>query len=161
MMFCPPLSQALPILENMGFVVLSDAGLRAMLFYLVTYYLMNLGAFLVVVLLPHLALLAGLLFLGQFVAAYLTRTAGKYAYAGLQMGLVLPLLVVLALWSRYRRRRAHAMASISARPDLQIARLRDVALQPLSGERALYDPRYRTHGGGPRACLHDAGSVSK
>jgi NADH-quinone oxidoreductase subunit N len=32
----------------MGFVVLSDEGLRAMLFYLVTYYLMNLGAFLVV-----------------------------------------------------------------------------------------------------------------
>ncbi len=32
----------------MGFVVLNDAGLRAMLFYLVTYYLMNLGAFLVV-----------------------------------------------------------------------------------------------------------------
>jgi hypothetical protein len=39
-------------------------------------------------------LLAGLLFLGQFVADYLTRTAGKYAYAGLQMGLVLPLVVV-------------------------------------------------------------------
>jgi NADH-quinone oxidoreductase subunit N len=32
----------------MGFVVLSDEGLRAMLFYLVVYYLMNLGAFLVV-----------------------------------------------------------------------------------------------------------------
>jgi NADH-quinone oxidoreductase subunit N len=32
----------------MGFVVLNDTGLRAMLFYLVTYYLMNLGAFLVV-----------------------------------------------------------------------------------------------------------------
>jgi len=31
----------------MGFVVLNDEGLRAMLFYLVTYYLMNLGAFLV------------------------------------------------------------------------------------------------------------------
>jgi uncharacterized membrane protein YccC len=53
-----------------------------------------LGTFLVVGLLPHLALLAGVLFLGQFVAAYLTRTAGKYAYAGLQMGLVLPMLVV-------------------------------------------------------------------
>ena len=39
-------------------------------------------------------LLVALLFLGQFVAAYLTRTAGKYAYAGLQMGLVLPMLVV-------------------------------------------------------------------
>jgi NADH-quinone oxidoreductase subunit N len=32
----------------MGFVVLNDEGLRAMLFYLVTYYLMNLGAFLVI-----------------------------------------------------------------------------------------------------------------
>jgi NADH-quinone oxidoreductase subunit N len=32
----------------MGFVVLSDDGLRAMLFYLTIYYLMNLGAFLVV-----------------------------------------------------------------------------------------------------------------
>ncbi len=32
----------------MGFVVLSDEGLRAMLFYLIVYYLMNLGAFLVV-----------------------------------------------------------------------------------------------------------------
>jgi uncharacterized membrane protein YccC len=50
--------------------------------------------FLVVGLLPHFLLLAGLLFLGQFVAAYLTRTAGKYAYAGVQMGLVLPMLVV-------------------------------------------------------------------
>ena len=29
----------------MGFVVLSDEGLRAMLFYVATYYLMNLGAF--------------------------------------------------------------------------------------------------------------------
>lgn len=32
----------------MGFVVLSNEGLRAMLFYLIAYYLMNLGAFLVV-----------------------------------------------------------------------------------------------------------------
>jgi uncharacterized membrane protein YccC len=53
-----------------------------------------LGTFLVVGLLPHLPLLAGLLFLGQFVAAYLTGTAGKYSYAGLQMGLVLPMVVV-------------------------------------------------------------------
>jgi uncharacterized membrane protein YccC len=53
-----------------------------------------LGTFLLVSLLPHFALLAGLLFLGQFVAAYLTNTTGKYAYAGLQMGLVLPMLVV-------------------------------------------------------------------
>ena len=34
----------------MGFVVLTDEGLRAMLFYLIAYYLMNLGAFLVVML---------------------------------------------------------------------------------------------------------------
>ena len=56
----------------------------------------SLGIFLVVGLLPHFLLLAGLLFLGQFVATYLTQTAGKYAYAGLQMGLVLPLVVVAA-----------------------------------------------------------------
>jgi uncharacterized membrane protein YccC len=54
----------------------------------------GLGIFVVVGLLPHLALLAGLLFLGEFVAAYLTAAAGKYAYAGLQMGLVLPMVVV-------------------------------------------------------------------
>ena len=53
-----------------------------------------LATFLVVGLLPHLPLLAGLLFLGQFVAAYLTQTAGENAYAGVQMGLVLPMLVV-------------------------------------------------------------------
>ena len=52
------------------------------------------ATFLVVGLLPHLPLLAGMLFVGQFVAAYLTLTMGKYAYAGLQMGLVLPMLVV-------------------------------------------------------------------
>lgn len=55
----------------------------------------SLVTFLVVGLLPYFALLAGLLFLGQFVAAYLTRTMGKYSYAGLQMGLVLPLVVVV------------------------------------------------------------------
>src|SRR5215471_1999249 len=37
----------------MGFVVLSDEGLRAMLFYLVVYYLMNLGAFLVVMIVAN------------------------------------------------------------------------------------------------------------
>jgi hypothetical protein len=50
--------------------------------------------FVLVGLLPHFLLLAGLLFLGQFMAAYLTRTSGKYAYAGVQMGLVLPMLVI-------------------------------------------------------------------
>jgi uncharacterized membrane protein YccC len=54
-----------------------------------------LGTFLTVVLTPHFLLLAALLFLGQFLAAYLTRTAGKYSYAGVQMGLVLPMLVVV------------------------------------------------------------------
>jgi hypothetical protein len=53
-----------------------------------------LGTFLLVGLLPRFALLAALLFLGQFVAAYVTQTAGEYSYAGLQMGLVLPLVVV-------------------------------------------------------------------
>src|SRR4029450_3707922 len=37
----------------MGLVVLSDEGLRAVLFYLVTYYLMNLGAFLTVMLVAN------------------------------------------------------------------------------------------------------------
>jgi uncharacterized membrane protein YccC len=50
--------------------------------------------FLVVGLLPSLPLLAVLLFLSQFLAAYLTLTGGKYAYAGVQMGLVVPMLVV-------------------------------------------------------------------
>ncbi len=53
-----------------------------------------LGTFVVVGLLPHFPLLVGLLFVGLFVAAYLTRTAGKYRYAGVQMGLVLPMLAV-------------------------------------------------------------------
>jgi uncharacterized membrane protein YccC len=54
----------------------------------------SLGIFLIVGLLPYFPLLAGLLFLGQLMATYLTRTSGKYSYAGLQMGLVLPLIVV-------------------------------------------------------------------
>ncbi|HVN87758.1 MAG TPA: NADH-quinone oxidoreductase subunit N [Candidatus Binatia bacterium] len=37
----------------MGFVVLSNDGLRAMLFYLVAYYLMNIGAFLVVMIVAN------------------------------------------------------------------------------------------------------------
>lgn len=53
-----------------------------------------LGTFVLVGLVPHFVLLAGLLFVGQFAAAYLTQTGGKYAYAGLQMGLVLPMLAV-------------------------------------------------------------------
>jgi hypothetical protein len=50
--------------------------------------------FTLVGLLPHLPLLAALLFLGIFTAAYITATAGEKAYAGIQMGLVLPMLVV-------------------------------------------------------------------
>jgi len=37
----------------MGFVVLSNDGLRAMLFYMVVYYLMNIGAFLVVMIVAN------------------------------------------------------------------------------------------------------------
>jgi len=37
----------------MGFVVLSNDGLRAMMFYLIAYYLMNLGAFLVVMIVAN------------------------------------------------------------------------------------------------------------
>jgi hypothetical protein len=53
-----------------------------------------LATFLLVSLLPYFPLFAAFLFFGQFVAAYLTRVAGPYAYAGVQMGLVLPLIVV-------------------------------------------------------------------
>jgi uncharacterized membrane protein YccC len=50
--------------------------------------------FVLVGIVPNLPLLALLLFLGQFLAAYLTITGGDYSYAGLQMGLVLPMLIV-------------------------------------------------------------------
>jgi uncharacterized membrane protein YccC len=46
---------------------------------------------------PHFVLLAVSLFLGIFVSAYLTRVGATYSYAGLQMGLVLPLLLVVPL----------------------------------------------------------------
>jgi uncharacterized membrane protein YgaE (UPF0421/DUF939 family) len=54
----------------------------------------SLCTFLIVGLLPYFPLFVVLLFFGQFVATYLTQTTGKYAYAGLQMGLVLPMVVV-------------------------------------------------------------------
>ena len=54
----------------------------------------SLATFLLVGLLPYFPLLAGLLFVGQLVATYLTLTTGKYGYAGLQMGLVLPMVIV-------------------------------------------------------------------
>jgi uncharacterized membrane protein YccC len=56
-----------------------------------------LGSFLLVVQLPHFLLLEALLFLGMFLAAYLTRASQTYSYAGLQMGLVLPLVFVVPL----------------------------------------------------------------
>jgi uncharacterized membrane protein YccC len=45
-------------------------------------------------LLPYFPLFAALIFFAQFVATYLTLTAGDYAYAGQQMGLVVPMITV-------------------------------------------------------------------
>jgi uncharacterized membrane protein YccC len=56
-----------------------------------------LGSVLLLVQSPHFLLLAALLFLGMFLAAYWTRTSPTYSYAGLQMGLVLPLALVMPL----------------------------------------------------------------
>ncbi len=44
---------------------------------------------------PHFALLVVLLFLGSYLASYLARTGGDWAYAGVQMGLVLPMILVV------------------------------------------------------------------
>lgn len=44
---------------------------------------------------PHFPVLWTLLVLGTLLAAYLTRVGGAQAYAGVQMGLVLPLLIVV------------------------------------------------------------------
>jgi hypothetical protein len=57
--------------------------------------LWSIATFLLIGLLPYFPLLVVLVFLGLFVATYLTLTTGKYAYAGLQMGLVLPMVVVV------------------------------------------------------------------
>jgi hypothetical protein len=54
----------------------------------------SIATFVLVGLMPSLLLLCAMLFLGQFLAAYLTRTGGKYSYAGMQMGLVLPMVIV-------------------------------------------------------------------
>ncbi len=54
----------------------------------------SLGTFVVVGLLPYFLLFAGMLFLGQYLATYLTQRGGTNSYAGLQMGLVLPLIMV-------------------------------------------------------------------
>jgi uncharacterized membrane protein YccC len=53
------------------------------------------ASFLLLNYLPHFLLLLALLFLGMFVAAYITRVAGEHSYAGLQMGLVLPMILVV------------------------------------------------------------------
>jgi uncharacterized membrane protein len=54
-----------------------------------------LAGFVLLALSPHFAILVGLLCLGMFVAAYVTRASVPYGYVGLQMGLVLPLLLVV------------------------------------------------------------------
>lgn len=56
--------------------------------------LWGLITFSIVGFLPYLPLLGILLFLGLFIATYISRTAGAYAYAGVQMGLVLPMVIV-------------------------------------------------------------------
>lgn len=52
-------------------------------------------ALVLLVRIPHLSLLAALLFLGMFLGGYLARAGGERAYAGLQMGLVLPMVLVV------------------------------------------------------------------
>jgi uncharacterized membrane protein YccC len=56
-----------------------------------------LGSFLLLAQLPHFLLLEAFLFLGMFLAACMTRMSQRYSYAGLQMGLVLPMVLVLPL----------------------------------------------------------------
>jgi uncharacterized membrane protein YccC len=56
-----------------------------------------LGSVVLLVQSPHFLLLEALLFLGMFLAAYLTRASQTYSYVGLQMGLVLPLALVMPL----------------------------------------------------------------
>jgi hypothetical protein len=45
--------------------------------------------------LPHFPILVGSLFLGIFVAVWVTRVGANLSYAGVQMGLVLPMLLVV------------------------------------------------------------------
>jgi hypothetical protein len=52
-------------------------------------------SFLILVRMPHLPLLAALLFLGSYLASYWARTGGDWAYGGVQMGLVLPMILVV------------------------------------------------------------------
>ncbi|MFO0896639.1 MAG: FUSC family protein [Pirellulales bacterium] len=50
--------------------------------------------FVVLALAPHFLLLVLLVFLGMYLAAGLAHAGGKYAYAGVQMGLVMPMVAV-------------------------------------------------------------------
>lgn len=52
-------------------------------------------AFVVLSYLPHLSLLAAFLFLGNYVAAYYAKVQTTQGYLGVQMGLVIPLLLVV------------------------------------------------------------------
>ncbi len=54
-----------------------------------------LGSLLLLVQMPHFALFVALLFLGSYLATYLARVGGSWAYAGVQMGLVLPMIMVV------------------------------------------------------------------
>jgi len=58
--------------------------------------LWGLATFILIGLLPYFSLLVLLVFFGVFVATYFTITGGPYGYAGLQMGLVVPMLVASA-----------------------------------------------------------------
>jgi hypothetical protein len=52
-------------------------------------------SFVILIQLPHFPLFVGLLFLGSYLATYLARTGGDWSYAGVQMGLVLPMILVV------------------------------------------------------------------
>jgi uncharacterized membrane protein YccC len=53
------------------------------------------GSFMLLRQVPHFPLLAALIFLGTYLAAYAARVAGASSYAGLQMGLVLLMVIVV------------------------------------------------------------------
>jgi hypothetical protein len=63
-----------------------EGALLASAFAVLTFFMLALE--------PYFSLLVVFLFLGIYLATYLTRTGGTYSYAGLQMGLVLPMLLV-------------------------------------------------------------------
>ena len=50
----------------------------------------------ILVRLPYFPLLVALLFLGMFLGGYLARAGGDRSYAGIQMGLVLPMVLVVS-----------------------------------------------------------------